>query len=459
MKLHLFWTPAAVALLSAGCATDYRAQKIKTPPKTILEIKAAPWEGKLAFNNPIELEVVVPQKLNIATAMGLALKANPELTTFSAEIRARDAAVLQAGLLPNPELMVDFEDFLGQGELSGFDGLETTVGISQLIELGGKRGNRQRVAAYDKNLAEWDYLSKKLNVLAATGKAFIEVLVAQEQVALNHKLFKLAEQTTAVVKDKVDSGKEPPVELTRSRVELAVANTELIKSKRKLAAAKRQLASFWGAENAEFIKVIGKLNNISPLPPESALQETLKNNPDLARWKTEIKRSNVALDLANSEAIPDITISAGARNYQESGSNAFLVGFSIPIPIFNRNQGGIAEAEALIDKAQSEQPSTTVELVTNLSSAWQTLSAAYIEAVNFRDEILPNAQAAYNAAELGYSEGKLDFLQMLDAQRTYFTVKRQLLTSLGEYHLARTDVERLTGVSASKTVKTKNERI
>jgi len=169
----------------------------------------------------------------------------------------------------------------------------------------------------------------------------------------------------------------------------------------------------------------------------------------MARWAAELERSEAALNLARSEAVPDLTLSAGVRNFQETDDNAFVVGVSIPIPFFNRNQGGVSEARARVDKAQSEQRAAKVGLVTGLSDTWQSLSAAYTEAVGLRDEILPSAQSTYESTELGYREGKLDFLQMLDAQRTLFTVKRQYLLALGSYHLASTDMERLVGVPLS----------
>ena len=190
---------------------------------------------------------------------------------------------------------------------------------------------------------------------------------------------------------------------------------------------------------------------------EESLKDFLSKNPDLARWMSEVERSEAALSLARSEAVPDLTLSAGVRNFQETDDNAFVIGISVPIPFFNRNQGGISEARARIDKAQSEQRAAKIGLLTGLSDTWQSLAAAYTEVISLRDEILPGAQATYESTELGYREGKLDFLQMLDAQRTLFTVKRQYLLSLGAYHLAGIEMERIAGLAQSDVVNIKNE--
>jgi cobalt-zinc-cadmium efflux system outer membrane protein len=461
MKLNLFWVPVTVTMLTAGCATQHvaTARNIagNEPPQHVLELKAGSRLGEPDSPATAGSVETVPDQLTMVSAMALALKKNPSLSGFSAEIRARDAAALQAGLLPNPELGVEVENFGGKDALEGLDGAETTIAFSQLVELGGKRGNRRMVATLDKTLAEWDYQSKKLDVLAATAKAFVEVLIAQEQVTLNNELLKLAEQTTTAVSEKVDAGKVSPVEKSRAQIELATARIEASQAVRELEAARRRLAGFWGGERANFARAVGQLDSISALPDEESLKAFLSSNPDLARWTTEIERSEAALRLARSEAVPDLTLSAGARNFQETDDNAFVIGVSIPIPFFNRNQGGISEARARIDKDQSEQQATKVGLATDLSDTWQGLSAAYTEAVGLRDEILPNAQATYKFTELGYREGKLDFLQMLDAQRTLFTVKRQYLLSLGAYHLANTDMERLVGVPLSSVENTNQD--
>ena len=462
MNYRIIGIPVAIVLLVAGSAAKYPETAHAFLNSDLSQNNLESTQGQSFADslteNPIS-EPLVPSELTLTKALALSLHYNPTLASFGMAVRARDAAVLQADLLPNPELEVEMENFAGKNDLEGFSGAETTIAFSQIVELGGKRGNRRMVANLDKHLAKWDYQSKKLDILSATTKAFVEVLIAQEQVALNHKLLKFAEQTIMAVSERVDAGKVSPVEKSRARIELASARTDANKAVRELESARRRLAGFWQGERADFDRAVGQLGDISAFPDEESLKAFLSNNPDLARWTVEIKRSKAALSLARSEAIPDVTLSAGIRNFQETGDNAFGAGISIPIPFFNRNQGGVSEARALIDKAQSEQQAEKVGLVTALSDTWQNLAATYAEAVGLRDEILPNAQAAYDATQLGYREGKLDFLQMLDVQRTLFTVKRQYLLSLGAYHLASTDLERLMGVPLSDIETTSKDKV
>jgi len=449
MKLNLFWVPI-VSLISLRCAAqeNLRAQlftKNQAQPNSTHEIRSL---GGL--QDGALFDKTNSQDITLATALALALENNPSLAGFSAEIRAKEAAALQAGLLPNPEFGVEVENFGGNKSLQGFDNAETTIAFSQLVELGGKRANRKLVASFATSGSEWDYKVMKLAVLAATGKAFIEVLLAQEQLSLNADLLKIAEQTSSAVNDKVEAGKVSPVEKSRVLIELAGARTEAKRAFHELEAAKRRLVGFWGNKRVDFGQAIGRLDEVSALPDEKVLMTFMENHPEFERLAAEIDRRKAIFDLTRSEAIPDLTLSAGVRKFHENNDQAFVFGVSIKLPIFNRNQGNTSEAKAAIEKAEYEQRATRVAMATSLSEKWQTLTATYIEVSTYRNEILPSAEETYQSTEFGYREGKLDFLQMLDAQRTLFTVKRQYLLALGSFKLAALDMERLIGVPLSK---------
>ncbi|MDQ3776159.1 MAG: TolC family protein [Pseudomonadota bacterium] len=123
----------------------------------------------------------------------MALVGNPELAVFSGEVRAREAAILQARLLPNPELNVTATN-LGNDVLRDFDGPQATVSLSQIILMGGKRAAGVRVAGLDRDLAAWDYEVKRLDVLTRVAQGFVVVLQAQQGLVLANDLVALAER-------------------------------------------------------------------------------------------------------------------------------------------------------------------------------------------------------------------------------------------------------------------------
>ena len=122
--------------------------------------------------------------LTLEEARSRALAASPELESGASEVRAREAHARQAGLPPNPELRTDLENVGGTGDRESFEETETTVRLSQRIELGGKRGKRRRVAELGQTLAGWDLEATKLAVVANATKAFVHALAAEARLRL-----------------------------------------------------------------------------------------------------------------------------------------------------------------------------------------------------------------------------------------------------------------------------------
>lgn len=384
-------------------------------------------------------------ELTLRQAFSLALLHNPDLAAFSWEVQAKEAEALQAGLLPNPELAIDLENFAGSGEFSGTDAAETTVTLSQLVELGGKRAKRREAAALVANLAGWDYETKRIEVLTDTANAFIVVLASQERLAQSTELAAVAERFFQTVKARVEAGKVSPVEQSRAQVALASARLENERSARSLAAARKSLAALWGEADSTFTRAVGALDVIETVPSLVQLAGQIERNPDVARWTAEERQRRAGLKLARADALPDLTVGLGVRNDQGSGDNALVAGISIPLPVFDRNQGGVAAARAALNKSRLEQQAVRSKTLASLAERYRDLTSAYAESMTLKEQILPAAASAFEAATLGYQAGKFGFLEVLDAQRSLFEVWGQYLEALTSYHQARAEVERLIG--------------
>ena len=150
-------------------------------------------------------------------------------------------------------------------------------------------------------------------------------------------------------------------------------------------------------------------------------------------------------DVETSRRTPDLTVSLGARRNQELGLNQAVLGLSIPIPIFDRNQGNVQEATSRTEKARDELTALKVQLEMQLASAYERFNAAKEATQTLQTEILPGAQSAFEAANTGFQYGKFSFLDVLDAQRTLFQAKSQYVNILLEAHQASADIERILG--------------
>lgn len=387
-------------------------------------------------------------QVTLRDALALALRQSPELASFAWEIRARESAAIQAGRPPNPVADLLFED-LGAGRAadeSGTVGAQATLQLSQLIELGGKRAARRTLAGLDRDLAAWDFETARIDVLTRVTAAFLDVLAGQQTVALADRNRALFDQVDQTVRTRVEAGVVSPIEQTKAGVALAMTRIEMQRAQRFLAAARTALAALWGHRTAVFESAAGDLRSPPPLPPFETLVQHVAQNPEIARWVTEIARRDAARALESARGVPDVTVTAGYRRLTEVDSNAFVVGASIPLPFVDRNRAGVQAAAQRVAQAREEERSARARITTVLSAAYRDLAAARDEAAVLAGAVLPGARAAFAAVEEGYRLGRFGYLEVLDAQRTLVSAETQHLRAVADAHKAAAQVERLIGV-------------
>ncbi|MHC4760984.1 MAG: TolC family protein [Planctomycetota bacterium] len=205
------------------------------------------------------------------------------------------------------------------------------------------------------------------------------------------------------------------------------------------------MASSWAGETPTFERAAGELDSLAPLPTVEELTLLISQNPDVARWPLEVDKGKASLELEKANAISDITLSGGMKRFNETDDNAIVFGISIPLPISDTNQGGRMEAAYALSRVREEQRAAQSDIQMELAQAYQALSNSHAEATELDNNILDEAESVFEASRTGYSVGKLDYLYVLDAQRTLFEVKTQYIDALGSFHTAKTDVERLIG--------------
>lgn len=384
-------------------------------------------------------------ELTLREALSLALTRSPQLDAFSWEIRAAEARQLQAGLRPNPELSAKVGEVGGSGPRSGFDAAEASISLSQLIELGDKRRKRIALARAQSQLAGWDYEAARMDVLAGVSRAFVEVLAAQRKLKLADELLDVSGRMSEAVARRVDAGKDSPV--AQSRAEIAHGQMQIAhdKARQNLYLAKIRLVSYWDGAEPRFEAAAGELDSVHDIPTITDLFTQMDKNPDLARWVAEIESRQSALAYEKAKGTQDVTVSAGMQHFEESDDNAVMFGLSIPIGISDRNQGGRQAAAHNLAKAGRLGRAAYIRVKQQLAKAYQGLANAYVEATTLKREMLPSAQSVFKASQEGYEEGKLDFLNLLDGQRTLFEVRSQYIEALVAFQHAKVDVERLIG--------------
>ncbi len=383
--------------------------------------------------------------LTLADVLGLALMGNPRLAGYSWAVRAAGARAYQAARIPNPEIEVEIEEFGGIGDRAGFVGAEAVLMLTQVLETGGKRGKRARVALLERDLGGWDYEAGRLDVVAEATSAFITVLANQERLALAEESHRISQIVLEVVTERVNAGKVSPLERTRAEVEAASVKIEAERARNDLEASRRALAATWGGENPVFGRVVGDLTRVEDVPPLGRLSGRAAHAPEVARWSTEMAMHEAAVEMEKSLGIPDLGVGVGVRRELQFDLDSYIIALGFAVPVFDRNQGGVREAEYNLARAAEERRAAETKVSAELAEAYRSLVTAYEEATSLATTVLPGARSAFEATSEGYRQGKFAYLEVLDSQRTLFDVRAQYLDALEAYHQSVTDLERIMG--------------
>lgn len=382
--------------------------------------------------------------MSIDQVIARVLDASPRLRSAKTGIDAAKGAQVQAGLLPNPELSFDAEDFAGSDQFGGINSAEYTLSFNQKIELGGKREARKRVAQTSFAIAQEEASIVRLNIIRDVHTAYLNVLAETEFVNLALEQEQLAKSVLDIVIKRVNAAAES--EIQQSKAEVTLANSLILKEQtnRQLQIARHTLAKLWGATT--FHERLDQNYLFKLEEPESfeAYIDKLAELPDVQRFMYEGVQKDSLFNLAKTERIADPTVSVGVRRFEEGSDSAFLVGVSVPLQIFDKNQGNIAKAQAEYLQTQNDAQQFELNLRQNLFDNWQTWKTAYAEATHLKNRLLPAADKSFHLAQSAYERGRFTYLEVLDAQRTLIDARDQYLTTLRRYHSARINVKRLT---------------
>ena len=375
------------------------------------------------------------QSLTLDSALQSAFANNPDLAAAQWEIDIAQGGRQQAGLIPNPVLSVDAED-------TRRDTRTTGVKLSQTLELGGKRGARIDVASRAQDAAALTLEQRRNTLRADVIDSYYSALRAQERLDLAQRSLALAERGLVVANGRVTAGKTSPVEATRAQVQLSEIRLEFNRAQMGLTDAYRRLAASTGSATVEFQTVA---TQSLPMPPAAQLLARLEQTAELRLAELQILQGEASVGLEKAQRIPDLDVSIGSQYDAGARERVNLVGVSMPLPLFNRNQGNVLAASRRADQARDLRNATELRLRTEIRQALDLWQTANTEVRAFNQQILPAAQSAVDSATRGFEMGKFNFLDVLDAQRTLIAARTQYLVATAQATDAWVRIERIYG--------------
>jgi cobalt-zinc-cadmium efflux system outer membrane protein len=284
-------------------------------------------------------------------------------------------------------------------------------------------------------------LAERLGLIKRVTIAYMKVIAAQEQLKLSTERTDLAQTLFNEIQQRVAAARAPQMQLNQAGIALTTARLRQETHGRELQHSQHVLASFWLMRHEDYrYDATPFFQLIEPID-EQEMEARLREHPVLQSWRMEQKRQQALLALENAEATPDLSVQLGVREFRETGDQGLVIGFSIPLPIFNRNQGNIERASALLGKSASDEQNAWLNLTGDGLQALEDTINAYRQAVTLSQSVIPAAEQGFTLAHEGYIAGRFPYLEVLSAQRTLFDSKESYLAALAHYQVAKARVD------------------
>jgi len=397
---------------------------------------AAPCNGANIEAAPI----VAGAPLTLDMALRQVRQASPDVQRAVLEARARQADADQAGRRLNPSINLEVENFIGSGPLSGFGQSETTLSFEQTLQLGGKRQKREFAARARAELgtAECETLQQLVQLEAAT--LFYDIVAAQEVALLAKQASELADTLVGTVTKRVEAGAAAPPELLRVRSDAARLKAASIAADADIERMGYELAALWGSPAPTFSNILNRnsLNGSSNVPIGDVL-----SHPDIALANANEAVRQAELIAAQAAGVPDLTVSAGLRRFEDTGDSAFLLGVSVPFPLFDRNRDAARASTIRADSARINAVATRARLRSRQQAATLQVETAKSQLALLENEALPTAREAYDASVKGYTAGRFDLTTTLNARKELIDASVAVVAARRELNMAATELQSL----------------
>jgi cobalt-zinc-cadmium efflux system outer membrane protein len=400
-----------------------------------LNIAHAQDQGKIMLNYA---------QCDLQQAMDIAMKNNPELTALECELRAAQARISQAGLLPNPTFSAESENF--SGDRAGFNLTENTFSITQPFLLGGKIALQKRMADKEKGVILHNFETKKIDVITEVEHAVYDILLFQEIVTFAKENMINAKKLHEFIEEKTKKKNSTSYqhELLSAKLELAQAEFEIYDAENNLEIAKKYLTTLWGEPERLLGKITCELDRTFHVPEYDIVKEyIMKNNHEIQAIEAQREREAIALQLAQAERIPDIDLEFGVRQFAEDDTYSFVTGLSFPLPLFNRNQGKIQEVIDNSRKIEAEKNILINKLLLQLGENYRNYQNTLRQVTIDKNSVLPMAQAYFDLTLREYQEGILEYLEVLNAERKLTETNKRYTEALHDLQIVVATLEKL----------------
>jgi cobalt-zinc-cadmium efflux system outer membrane protein len=363
------------------------------------------------------------------------LEHNPEILQALAAIRAAEGLRRQVGLYPNPTLGVAAEEIPLE---SGRDGGKVGGFLAQPIVTGGKLRLNRRIFEQEVERAAAVAELARLREINRVRMLHAETVAAQRMVELRDRLARLAREAVEITGQLYNTGAADRPDQLAIEIDAELAELALADARRRLEQLWRQLRAAVGDPALEPRRLEDRLEEAIPvLGREETLQAILDGSPEVRFARAGVTRAELALRRERVEPIPDLELTAGVLDNREpvfpggpAIGNELFGELGVRIPLFNRNQGNIAAAEAEVERAEEELRRTRLKLEARFAPVFADYLDQHDTVRRYRDRILGRAEEAYDLYRTRYGQMAAAYPQVLISRRTLFEAEAAYVEAL-----------------------------
>ncbi|AWH55275.1 TolC family protein [Stenotrophomonas sp. ESTM1D_MKCIP4_1] len=383
--------------------------------------------------------------LTLDAAVDRVARTHPDLRLPTLQRQAAQARLDGAGLKPALVFGVDIENALGTGANRGFDATETTVTLAGVLERGGKLDARRAVAQANLDALAPQREITRLDLLAETARRYLAITAAKARYRVALDDIEQRRRAVAAARLRLQAGASPASTLMTAQAALAQAELDRDRAGQAGQAARMALAALWNAREVDFEAVTGDPMQLPALQPFQALATLLAQTPELAVIANEARVREAQLQLARSQQRSDVSWQLGVRHQRESGDNAFVGGFSLPLGSARRAEPEIRAAQAELAMSAVEREARALQLYATLAEAHGRYVTARLEVQRMGSDVLPQLQKAEKAAETAWRAGAISYLEWAQLQAMRIEARQRQLDAALSAQTALIEIQRLSG--------------
>lgn len=374
---------------------------------------------------------------NLEELEDLALRSSPALARSASRVGVNQGRWEQVGLWPNPDIGYS-------GQQLGSRGLAEQQGalVGGEIVTGHKLALNRQVAAQEIVKSEQEWNAMRLRVLTDVRLAYYDALIAERRSELTRTLHEISQQSVKTAGQLFDAKEGSKIDWLQAQLEAGNAEISMRNAENRLDACWRHLAAVVGVPGLPRRTLVGPLDPPSThLDWERTVQTLVEVSPEVAAAHAEIDRAGWALDRARAEVIPNIRAQGIVQTDNSVGGTNGMLQVTVPVPIFNRNQGAIAAAEAELAGAKRELMRVELALTARLATVFERYSNASQQYELYSQQLVPHADEQLKLVQKAYAAGEFAYLALLVAQRSYFQTHLARLESLRELRVTVLEVD------------------